>query len=65
MILRLVGENVRAHPVRTLLSILLIAVPVTLILTLIGLSRGFLDDSAKRSRGVGADIDHRCAKALR
>jgi putative ABC transport system permease protein len=56
MIFRLVWENVRSHPVRTLLSILLIAVPVTLILTLIGLSHGFLEDSAKRSRGVGADI---------
>jgi putative ABC transport system permease protein len=42
--------------VRTLLSILLIAVPVTLILTLIGLSRGFLEDSKKRAEGVGADI---------
>lgn len=56
MILKLVWENVRFRPVRTLLSILLIAVPVTLILTLIGLSRGFLDDSKKRAEGVGADI---------
>ena len=56
MIFKLLWENVRSHPVRTLLSILLIAVPVTLILTLIGMSRGFLEDSAKRSRGVGADI---------
>ena len=56
MIFTLVWENVRFKPVRTLLSILLIAVPVTLILTLIGLSRGFLEDSARRSQGVGADI---------
>jgi putative ABC transport system permease protein len=56
MIFKLVWENVRSHPVRTLLSILLIAVPVTLILTLIGLSNGFLEDSAKRTRGVGADL---------
>ncbi len=56
MIFTLVWENVRFKPVRTLLSVLLIAVPVTLILTLIGLSRGFLDDSARRSQGVGADI---------
>ncbi|HWD99001.1 MAG TPA: FtsX-like permease family protein [Bryobacteraceae bacterium] len=56
MILKLVWENVRFRPVRTLLSILLIAVPVTLILTLIGLSRGFLEDSKKRAEGVGADI---------
>lgn len=56
MILKLVWENVRYRPVRTLLSILLIAVPVTLILTLIGLSRGFLDDSRKRQEGIGADV---------
>jgi putative ABC transport system permease protein len=41
---------------RTLLSALLIGVPVTLILTLVGLSRGMLEDSARRARGVGADI---------
>lgn len=44
------------RPVRTMLSVLLIAVPVTLILALIGLSNGFLEDSRKRSAGVGADI---------
>ena len=56
MIQKLVWENVRFRPIRTLLSVLLIAVPVTLILTLIGLSRGFLDDSKQRSAGVGADV---------
>ncbi len=56
MILKLVWENVRFRPVRTLLSILLIALPVTLILTLVGLSRGFVEGSEKRAEGVGADI---------
>ena len=56
MTLKLVWENIRFRPLRTLLSILLIAVPVTLILTLIGISRGFLADSAQRAEGVGADI---------
>ncbi len=56
MIFKLVWESLRFRPVRTLLSILLIAVPVTLILTLIGISRGFLDDSRKRQEGVGADV---------
>ena len=41
---------------RSLLSILLIGVPVTLILTLVGLSHGMLEDSQSRARGVGADI---------
>lgn len=56
MIVKLVWENVRHKPARTLLSILLIAVPVTLILTIVGLSNGFIDDSRKRQAGVGADI---------
>lgn len=41
---------------RSLLSILLIAVPVTMILCLIGLSRGMSEDSQARARGVGADV---------
>jgi putative ABC transport system permease protein len=41
---------------RTLLSILIIGVPVTLILCLVGLSHGFIEDSQRRARGVGADI---------
>lgn len=39
-----------------MLSILLIAGPVTMILTLIGMSTGFVDESKKRYAGVGADI---------
>jgi putative ABC transport system permease protein len=53
---KLVLENLKHRPMRSLLSILLIAVPVTLILCLIGLSRGLLEDSQNRSRGVGADV---------
>ncbi|MDQ6665277.1 MAG: ABC transporter permease [Acidobacteriota bacterium] len=56
MIPKLVYENVKHRPMRTLLSILLIGVPVTLILTLVGLSRGVVEDSVKRSNGIGADI---------
>ncbi len=56
MIFKLVLENVRHRPIRTLLSILLIAVPVTLILTLVGLSQGYVHDATERTRGAGADI---------
>jgi len=56
MIATIVGTNLRQRPVRTALSILLIAVPVALMLTLVGLSHGFVNDSARRMRGVGADI---------
>src|SRR5260221_9836407 len=53
---KLILENLRHRPLRTLLSVLLIAIPVTLILTLVGLSQGMLEESARRTRGVGADI---------
>jgi putative ABC transport system permease protein len=53
---RLIFENLRFRPLRTLLSILLIAIPVTLILTLVGISEGLLQESAKRTRGAGGDI---------
>ncbi|MBZ5631609.1 MAG: ABC transporter permease [Acidobacteriia bacterium] len=56
MIHRLVFENLKHRPVRTLLSVIAIGVEVTLILTLVGLSRGVLGDMAARSRGTGADI---------
>jgi len=56
VILKLVWENVRFRPVRTLLSVLLIAGSVTLILTLKGMTDGFLESSEKRNEGVGADL---------
>ena len=56
MIYRLVFENLKHRPVRTLLSVFAIGVEVTLILTLVGVSHGVLDDMKARSRGTGADI---------
>ncbi len=41
---------------RTLLSILAIGVEVTMVLTLVGLSYGMIEESARRTRGVGADV---------
>jgi putative ABC transport system permease protein len=56
LINRLVLSNLAHRPVRTALSILAIAVEVTMILTLVGVSYGTLDGTARRARGVGADI---------
>ncbi len=53
---KLVLENLKHRPMRSLLSILLIGVPVTLILCLVGLSHGMIADSQRRARGSGADI---------
>lgn len=41
---------------RTLLSILAIAIQVTMVLTLEGLSTGMIQEQQRRSRGVGADV---------
>jgi putative ABC transport system permease protein len=53
---KIVLENLKHKPMRSLLSFLLIGVPVTLILTLVGLSHGMLADSERRTRGSGGDI---------
>lgn len=53
---RLVFENLKHRPVRTLLSAIAIGVQVTLMLTLVGASHGMLHDTVVRSRGTGADI---------
>jgi putative ABC transport system permease protein len=53
---KLVVENLKHRPLRTLLTVVMIGVQVTLVLTLVGLSDGMLQDQARRVRGVGADI---------
>jgi putative ABC transport system permease protein len=56
LINKLVFANLKHRPIRTLLSLVAIGVEVTMILTLVGLSEGTLEDSARRARGVGADV---------
>ncbi len=56
MINKLVFENLKHRWVRTFLCALVVGVQVMSILTLIGLSRGLLQDSAQRAKGTGADI---------
>jgi len=56
LINKLVVENLKHRPVRTLLSVIAISIQVTMVLTLVGVSRGMLDEQARRARGVGADI---------
>ena len=53
---KLVIENLRFRPVRTVLSVLAIGIEVVMILTIVGISRGMIVDSQRRMRGVGADV---------
>jgi putative ABC transport system permease protein len=56
LINKLVVENLKHRPVRTLLSVVAISIQVTMVLTLVGLSAGMLNEQARRAKGVGADI---------
>lgn len=59
----LVAANLKHRPMRSLLSVLLIAVPVTLILALAGLTEGMIQDARNRQRAVGADVVIRSSTA--
>lgn len=53
---KMIVANLVHRPMRSVISVIAIAVEVTLILVIVGLSLGMLNDAAERQRGVGADI---------
>ena len=56
MINKMVVANVAHRPVRSLISIVAIALEVTLILLIVGLCYGIMNDSKNRTAGIGADV---------
>jgi putative ABC transport system permease protein len=56
MIGQLILGNVFHRPLRTLISILAVGVEVALVILIVGLTSGMLQETAKRIEGVGADI---------
>jgi putative ABC transport system permease protein len=48
--------GLKARPVRTIVSVLAVALEVVLILVIIGLANGISSETGKRTEGVGADI---------
>jgi len=52
----MIWQNVMHRPIRTLITVIGIAVEVTLVIMVVGLTTGLLTESAKRTEGVGADI---------
>src|SRR5271167_4473224 len=56
MIRYMITQNVLHRPLRTLITILAVAIEVTLVIIVVGLTSGLLAESAKRIEGVGADI---------
>ena len=52
----MIFNNVLHRPIRTLITVVAVAVEVTLVIIVVGLTTGLVTDSAKRVEGVGADI---------
>jgi putative ABC transport system permease protein len=56
MMNRMIVGNLVHRPVRSLISIVAVALEVTMILLIVGLSLGMLQDSRTRTAGIGADV---------
>ena len=56
MMNRMIVGNLVRRPVRALISIVAVALEVTLILLIVGLCLGMLQDSRSRTAGIGADV---------
>ena len=56
MMNRMIVGNLVHRPIRSLISIVAVALEVTLILLIVGLSLGMLQDSRTRTSGIGADV---------
>ena len=53
---RMILGNLVHRPIRSLISIIAVALEVTMILLIVGLSIGMLRDSKARTAGIGADV---------
>jgi len=56
MMNRMIVGNLVHRPLRSLISVVAVALEVTLILLIVGLSLGMLQDSRTRTAGIGADV---------
>ncbi len=56
MMNRMVVGNLVHRPLRSIISIVAVALEVTLILLIVGLCLGMLQDSRNRTAGIGADV---------
>ena len=56
MVNKLIISNILHRPIRTAVSVLAVAIEVAMVIMVVGLCHGLVNDSAKRVEGVGADI---------
>ena len=53
---KMIVANLAYRPLRSIISILAVAIEVTLILLIVGLALGILEDNKARQVGIGADV---------
>lgn len=56
MMNKMIVANLANRPVRSIISVVAVALEVTLILLIVGFSMGMLNDSRARQAGIGADV---------
>ena len=56
MIWELIVNNVLHRPIRTIVSVIAVGMEVALVILIVGLTSGLLQETAKRIEGIGADI---------
>ncbi len=56
MVNRLIIENILHRPIRTAVSILAVAIEVGMVMLVVGMTTGLLNDSKRRVEGVGAEV---------
>jgi len=53
---KLVIANLLHRPLRSIISILAVAIEVIMILSIVGIFMGMLNDQKERTNGIGADL---------
>src|ERR1700740_2221596 len=56
MMNKMIVGNLLHRPIRSFISVVAVALEVTLILLIVGLSLGMVSDSRQRQAGIGADV---------
>jgi len=60
---KLIFANLLQRPVRSIISVLAVAIEVVMILSIVGIFMGMLNDTKERTNGIGADLMMRPSNA--
>ena len=53
---KLIFANLLRRPMRSVISVLAVAIEVIMILSIVGIFMGMLNDQKQRTNGIGADL---------